>query len=76
MKEIFLIDKARCSDEELKTLTQTELEEWAASENYEEDFTIMAIYPEPEDTIESAVCRNMGKYWWDNYRHLCHIVSY
>ena len=76
MKKIFLIDKGRCTDEELKSMSEHDLDEWAANENYAEDYTIMEIYPQINDTIETAICRNMGKFWWDNYRNDVHIIVY
>ena len=59
-KKVFLLDKQHYRKEQVENLTEKDLEEWVAEEDYEDNYTIMKIdandYDTPEDAIEGEGC--------------------
>lgn len=55
-KKIFLLDKEAYTEKQVKSLTEKDLEEWVAEEDYEDNYTILKIdansYNTPEEALE------------------------
>ena len=54
-KKIFLLDKASYNEEMVKDLTEKDLEEWVAEEDYDGDCTILKIDANAYETAEEAI---------------------
>ena len=58
-KKVFLLDKQHYRKELVENLTEKDLEEWVAEEDYEDNYTIIKIdandYSTPEAAIEGEV---------------------
>lgn len=54
-KKIFLLDKQHYRPEMVKNLTEKDLEEWVAEEDYENDYTIIKIDANGYNSVEEAL---------------------
>ena len=43
-KKVFLLDKQHYRKEQVESLTEKDLEEWVAEEDYNENYTILYIF--------------------------------
>lgn len=67
-KKIFLIDKASYNEAMVKKLTEKDLEEWVAEEDYSGDDTILKIDANAYETAEEAIknefpCCDLSEYY-------------
>lgn len=67
-KKIFLLDKASYNESMVRNLTEKDLEEWVAEEDYNEDYTILKIDANAYETAEEAIknefpCCNLNEYY-------------
>ena len=58
-KKVFLLDKSYYSETMVNNLTEKDLEEWIAEEDYNEDYTIVKIDANGYDSAEEAVITEM-----------------
>ena len=58
-KKIFLIDKSSYRRELVENLTEKDLEEWVAEEDYNDDYTIVKIDANGYDSVEEAFINEM-----------------
>jgi len=58
-KKVFLLDKERYSEETAKSLSEKDLEEWVADEDYNENYTIIKIDANGYDDVESAIVNEL-----------------
>lgn len=58
-KKVFLLDKSYYSETMLLNLTEKDLEEWVAEEDYNDDYTIVKIETNGYDTAEKAIINEM-----------------
>lgn len=58
-KKVFLLDKFYYSETMVNNLTEKDLEEWIAEEDYNEDYTIVKIDANGYDSAEEAVITEM-----------------
>ena len=58
-KKVFLLDKERYSEETAKSLSEKDLEEWVAEEDYNENYTIIKIDANGYDDVESAIVNEL-----------------
>ena len=67
-KKVFLLDRQHYRKEQVENLTEKDLEELVAEEDYEDNYTIVKIdandYSTPETAIEGEGC---GFYDVDDY---------
>lgn len=72
-KKVFLLDRQHYRKEQVENLTEKDLEEWVAEEDYEENYTIVKIdandYSTPEAAIEGE---GGGFYDIDDY----YVISF
>ena len=72
-KKVFLLDKDYYSKEQIENLTEKDLEEWVAEEDYNDNYTILKIdangYSTPQEAIKEEGC---GLYNEKNY----YIISF
>jgi hypothetical protein len=58
-KKVFLLDRQHYRREMVENLTEKDLEEWVAEEDYEGDYSIIKIdanaYSTPKEAIESEL---------------------
>ena len=58
-KKIFLLDKDYYTEDQVQNLTEKDLEEWIAEEDYNDNYTIMKIdansYASAEEAIEAEM---------------------
>ena len=54
-KKIFLLDKDVYTEKQVKSLTEKDLEEWVAEEDYEGDYSIMKIDANSYKSVEDAL---------------------
>lgn len=54
-KKVFLLDKERYTAEMVANLTEKDLEEWIAEEDYNDDYTIVKIDANGYDSAEDAI---------------------
>ena len=54
-KKVFLLDKERYTEEQVKNLTEKELEEWVAEEDYDENYSIIKIDANAYNSAEEAI---------------------
>jgi hypothetical protein len=54
-KKVFLLDKQHYRKEMVENLTEKDLEEWVAEEDYNEDYSIIKIDGNPYDNVEEAI---------------------
>lgn len=54
-KKIFLIDKSSYRRELVENLTEKDLEEWVAEEDYNDDYTIVKIDANGYDSVDDAL---------------------
>ena len=54
-KKVFLLDKQHYRKEKVENLTEKDLEEWVAEEDYNEDYSIIKIDGNPYDNVEQAI---------------------
>ena len=58
-KKVFLLDKSYYSETMVNNLTEEDLEEWIAEEDYNEDYTIVKIDANGYDSAEEAFITEM-----------------
>lgn len=55
-KKVFLLDREHYTKEQVENLTEKDLEEWVAEEDYEENYSIVKIdangYPTPQAAVD------------------------
>lgn len=66
-KKIFLIDKTSYRRELVENLTEKDLEEWVAEEDYNDDYTIVKIDANGYDSVEDAFINEMPFADMDDY---------
>jgi hypothetical protein len=54
-KKIFLLDKDYYTEDQVQNLTEKDLEEWVAEEDYNDNYTILKIDANGYDTPEEAL---------------------
>lgn len=58
-KKVFLLDKQHYRKEQVENLTEKDLEEWVAEEDYDDNYTIVKIdansYTSAEEAIEAEM---------------------
>ena len=59
-KKVFLLDRQHYRKEQVENLTEKDLEEWVAEEDYEENYTIVKIDANDYSTPEVAIEGEMG----------------
>lgn len=65
-KKIFLLDKDCYSKKTVENLTEKDLEEWVAEEDYDDNYTILKIDANAYNTPEEAL-ENEGVLFPENY---------
>ena len=72
-KKVFLLDRQHYRKEQVENLTEKDLEEWVAEEDYNDNYTIIKIdangYSTPEAAIDGEGC---GLYDEEDY----YIISF
>jgi hypothetical protein len=58
-KKIYLLDKSYYSETMVSNLTEKDLEEWVAEEDYNNDYTIVKIDANGYDSAEEAFANEM-----------------
>ena len=59
-KKVFLLDRQHYRKEQVENLTEKDLEEWVAEEDYEDNYTIIKIDANDYSTPEAAIDGEMG----------------
>ena len=59
-KKVFLLDRQHYRKEQVENLTEKDLEEWVAEEDYEDNYTIVKIDANDYSTPEAAIEGEMG----------------
>lgn len=54
-KKIFLLDKDVYTEEQVKSLTEKDLEKWIAEEDYLDDYSILKIDANSYKSVEDAL---------------------
>lgn len=54
-KKIFLLDRQHYRSEMVENLTEKDLEEWVAEEDYDDNYTIMKIDANGYNSVEEAL---------------------
>jgi hypothetical protein len=54
-KKIFLLDRQHYRPEMVENLTEKDLEEWVAEEDYENDYTIIKIDANDYNSVDEAL---------------------
>lgn len=54
-KKIFLLDKDVYAEEQVKSLTEKDLEKWIAEEDYLDDYSILKIDANSYKSVEDAL---------------------
>ena len=77
-KVIYLLDKSYYSETMVSNLTEKDLEEWVAEEDYEDNYTIVKIDANGYDSIDAAIRAEMGDFWMDytKAKDMCYIISF
>ena len=71
-KKVFLLDKDHYTKEMVENLTEKDLEEWVAEEDYEENYSILKIDANDYNSVEDAI----NKEGWDYLKDDCYVVSF
>lgn len=58
-KKVYLLDKERYTAEMVSNLTEKDLEEWLAEEDYNDNYTIVKIDANGYDSAEEAFVNEM-----------------
>lgn len=66
-KKIFLIDKTSYRRELVENLTEKDLEEWLAEDDYNDNYTIVKIDANGYDSVEDAFINEMPFADMDDY---------
>jgi hypothetical protein len=66
-KKVFLLDKNYCIETMVSNLTEKDLEEWVAEEDYNDDYTIVKIEANGYDSAEEAIINEMPFADMDDY---------
>ena len=66
-KKIFLIDKTSYRRELVENLTEKDLEQWLAEEDYDDNYTIIKIDANGYDSVEDAFINEMPFADMDDY---------
>ena len=59
-KKVFLLDRQHYRKEQVENLTEKDLEEWVAEEDYDDNYTIVKIDANDYSTPEAAIEGEMG----------------
>lgn len=59
-KKVFLLDRQHYRKEQVENLTEKDLEEWVAEEDYDDNYTIIKIDANDYSTPEAAIDGEMG----------------
>ncbi len=59
-KKVFLLDRQHYRKEQVENLTEKDLEEWVAEEDYEDNYTVVKIDANDYSTPEAAIEGEMG----------------
>lgn len=62
-KKVFLLDKQHYRKEQVENLTEKDLEEWIAEEDYENNYTIIKIDANGYSTPELAIDGEGGGFY-------------
>ena len=60
-KKVFLLDKQYYRKEQVENLTEKDLEEWVAEEDYEENYTMVKLDANGYNTPEEAIVGELGE---------------
>jgi hypothetical protein len=70
-KKIFLLDKDYYTEDQVQNLTEKDLEEWVAEEDYNDNYTILKIdangYDTPEEALDSEGVLYPEEYYQFNF---------
>ena len=66
-KKVFLLDRQHYRKELVENLTEKDLEEWVAEEDYNENYTIIKIDGNGYDTPQDAIEGELFSYDMDDY---------
>lgn len=66
-KKVFLLSKSYYSETMVSNLTEKDLEEWIAEEDYNDDYTIVKIDANGYDSAEDAIIDEMPFVDIDDY---------
>ena len=74
-KKVFVLERRYYSSEVVENLTEKDLEEWVAEEDYDNNYTIIKIdannYSTPQEAIENECCSCM-----ESVEDVYHVVSF
>ena len=62
-KKVFLLDRQHYRKEQVENLTEKDLEEWVAEEDYEDNYTIIKIDANGYSTPEAAIDGECGRFY-------------
>lgn len=71
-KKVFLLDKECYTSQQVESLTEKDLEEWVADEDYAQNYTIIKIDANSYSTADEAIKEEMPHIKNEDY----HIVSF
>jgi hypothetical protein len=71
-KKVFLLDKSHYPETMVSNLTEKDLEEWVAEEDYNDNYTIVKIDANGYDSAEEAFVNEMPFADMDDY----HVVAF
>jgi hypothetical protein len=70
-KKVFLLDKSHYPETMVSNLTEKDLEEWVAEEDYNDNYTILKIdangYDTPEEALDSEGVLYPEEYYQFNF---------
>jgi SepF-like predicted cell division protein (DUF552 family) len=66
-KKVFLLDKKCYRKEMVENLTEKDLEEWVAEEDYEDNYTIIKIDANSYESVDEAIESEMMLFDEDDY---------
>ena len=66
-KKVFLLDKQHYRKEQVESLTEKDLEEWVAEEDYDDNYTIVKIDANSYTSAEKAIEAEMPFADLDDY---------
>lgn len=58
-KKVFLLDKEHYTSQQVENLTEKDLEEWVAEDDYDQDYTILKIDANSYSTADEAFKEEM-----------------
>ena len=66
-KKIFLLDKEQYTKEQVDGLTEKDLEEWVAEEDYDDNYSIIKIDANGYTSIDEAIDGEMSMLYKEDY---------